>query len=764
MNTPLPRRTFIKQAAVGSAVLAAADWNAFGAAAGSAPSTSVPWFKRALRWGQTNITEIDPTRYNIDWWRSHWKRTRVQGVVVNAGGIVAYYPTEVPFHYRAEFLGDRDMFGDLVAAAHEDGLAVFARMDSHRAHQDFYDAHPDWFAHDAEGKPYMATGFHIACVNSPYYDEHIPSILREVASKYRPEGFTDNNWNGPMRHQPCYCGFCQRSFNARAGAEIPREVDWNSDVYREWIMWNYDRRLEIWDMFNRATREAGGPECIWVGMMAGSQNWQSRVFRDDREVYRRTEMVMLDDQRRFDGEGFQHNGEIGKRIRAVGGWDKVIPESMAMYHLTDHNFRLATKPVPEVRMWVVEGFAGGVQPWWHHVGTDQHDRRMFETAPPLWQWHEENERYLVNRRPLDTVGVLWSQRNTDFFGRDDSGAHVSEPWNGFTQALVRARIPYIPVHLDDIEREAASLKLLILPNLGGMSDAQVASVRKFVDNGGHLLATGLSSLCNEWGDVREDFALSDVLGVSLPASHPVRDEAKRLEWATQWKHTYLRLLPELRAGVNGPDTGREPPVAGSRHEVLGGFDGTDILAFGGMLASIDIDSAATVPLTFIPPVSYTPAESVWMREPKTVIPGLVLNERANGSRVAYLPADIDRQFSRENIPDHGDLLANIVRWTVKGDLPVEIEGPGLIDCHVYEQPGRVVLHLVNLTSAGTWRTPVHELIAVGPHTVRVRLPAGVAGGAVRSIVSGKTHARTVSNGWVEFTSGPTTDHDVFVIG
>ena len=44
-----------------------------------------PWYKWVKRWGQTNLTEDDPARNNIDFWRSQWKRTRVQGVIVNCG-------------------------------------------------------------------------------------------------------------------------------------------------------------------------------------------------------------------------------------------------------------------------------------------------------------------------------------------------------------------------------------------------------------------------------------------------------------------------------------------------------------------------------------------------------------------------------------------------------------------------------------------------------------------------------------------------------
>ena len=46
--------------------------------------------------GTDQITEKDPVRYDIGWWRKFWKRTEVQAVIINAGGIVAYYPSKYP--------------------------------------------------------------------------------------------------------------------------------------------------------------------------------------------------------------------------------------------------------------------------------------------------------------------------------------------------------------------------------------------------------------------------------------------------------------------------------------------------------------------------------------------------------------------------------------------------------------------------------------------------------------------------------------------
>jgi hypothetical protein len=765
---PITRRTFLKQAATVAATLAGGglSWAAAERNAGqTAPSHALPWYRRTLRWGQTNITEIDPTRYDIVWWRQHWKRTQTQGVIINAGGIVAYYPSTVPLHRPAQHLGGRDLLGELCHAAHEDGLVVFARMDSNRAHEDLYRAHPDWFAVDAEGRPYKAGELFITCVNSPYYDQHIPAILREIVDRYRPEGFTDNSWSGLGRGSICYCDHCQRKFRERSGKDIPRAKNWNDATYRDWIRWNYDRRVEIWDLNNRTTKAVGGPDCVWAGMNSGSISGQCQSFRDYKAIGERAEIIMLDHQARTDASGFQHNGETGKLIHGLLGWDKLIPESMAMYQAGRPTFRLASKPAGEARLWMLDGIAGGLQPWWHHVGAYHEDRRMYHTAEPVYRWHKEHEEYLVNRQPIATVGVVWSQQNTDFYGRDDAELFVELPWRGMTQALVRTRIPYLPVHADHIDRDAGQFSALVLPNLGGMSDAQVAAVRRFVGRGGGLLATGESSRFNDWGEPRADFALAELFGAHVIDSQGGGDdEGRRRKIASDTAHTYLRLNPERRARVNGPQVGNEPAVTGERHTVLRGFEETDILPFGGELGPLKVETNGRVLLTFVPAFPIYPPETAWMRQPRTEVPGLVLNTTATGSRVAFLPADLDRRFARDNLPDHGDLLANLVRWVAQDNLPLAIEGPGLIDCHFYRQPGRLILHLVNLTNAGAWRQPVHELIPIGPFEVRVKAPAEVRGRRARLLVSGKTIAASRTAGQCRFAIKSILDHEVVVIG
>lgn len=107
-----------------------------------------PWYQETCRWAQTNLTEIDARICDVAFWKSYWVKNHIQGIIVNAGGIVAYYPSENPLQYQSRFLGDRDLYLEFSTAAKEMGIAVVARMDINRATKAFYEACPDWFAQD----------------------------------------------------------------------------------------------------------------------------------------------------------------------------------------------------------------------------------------------------------------------------------------------------------------------------------------------------------------------------------------------------------------------------------------------------------------------------------------------------------------------------------------------------------------------------------------------------------------------------------------
>ena len=67
-------------------------------------------------------------------------------------------------------------------------------------------------------------------------------------------------------------------------------------------------------------------------------------------------------------------------------------------------------------------------------------------------------------------------------------------------------------------------RVLFLSNSACLSEAQCDQIRRFVREGGTLIATYETSLFDEWGQKRENFGLADVFGVNyrgLPGESPI---------------------------------------------------------------------------------------------------------------------------------------------------------------------------------------------------------------------------------------------------
>ena len=101
----LTRRDFLQASAGAGAYAVSAD---LAGGAIQRPATSpmpgdalTGWFDRPMRWAQLTLVENDPGRFDPDFWLDYFARIRADAACLSAGGIVAYYPTELPLHHRS---------------------------------------------------------------------------------------------------------------------------------------------------------------------------------------------------------------------------------------------------------------------------------------------------------------------------------------------------------------------------------------------------------------------------------------------------------------------------------------------------------------------------------------------------------------------------------------------------------------------------------------------------------------------------------------
>jgi hypothetical protein len=709
------RREFLERATAAGLALRSVE-----SRAASAADTGNP-FDRAMRWGQLAFVENDPGRYDRGFWLDYFRRTHLDAVTLSAGGVVAFYPTRVPFHHRSGWMKEgTDPFGDLTADCRRLGMIVVARVDPHAVYQDACDAHPEWIAVDDKGarrRHWANPELWVTCALGPYNFEYMPAILREIATGYDVQGLFANRWAG---HGTCYCESCRRLFKTASGRELPGPAP-EDPARRPYILWRRQRLIELWDLWDAEIR-AARPGARFIPN--GPPGLESA---------RRAPFLAIDNQARRGLTPPWAFGRSAKQYRAVMGAAPVAG-LFSVGVEEPYRWKDSVQAGPEVRIWALEGIANGLRPWFTKFSAVLYDHRWLRTVEDLFAWHQRYERYLRNEAPLARVGLVYSEQTRDFYGKGEPETRVDDHLKGMYHALIEARIPFEMVH--DARLEAADVdryRLLLLPNVAALSDDQCGRLASYVGRGGSLLATFETSLYDETGAPRRDFGLRDVFGVSFEGEVERRLQNSYLALDHGARHPLLAGLEDAPRVINATQRVRVRPLAGFPS-----------------------------PVTLIPSYPDLPMEHVFPRGPGTDERQVYLRELGR-SRVVYFPGDLDRTFWDVLSADHGRLLANAVDWATGEERPVTVTGAGLLDVTVWRQKDSLTVHLVNFTNPMALKGPFREFVPVGPLTVRLRLPEGARARRVQLLSSGATVAAEEAAGVLTVTVPSVRDHEAVAV-
>ena len=691
------------------------------------PAVGAGWFDKPMRWVQLTLVENDPGRFDPQFWLDYFRRLHADAATLSAGGIVAYYPTEVPLHHRSAWLANSDPFGTLVAGCRAMGMHVVARTDPHAVREDVRTAHPDWISRKADGEPrrhWANPELWVTCALGPYNFELMDQIHREIVTKYKVDGVFANRW--APQGGDCYCVHCQKNFKDASGMDLPRTTDRRDPARRAFVAWRKARLTELWKHWDAGVRAVnpqasfipnGPPDLKTAGELAAIQ------FTDNQA--RRGVTPPWDNGRRAK----EYRSVMGRR--PIGGIFSVGLEEA-------YRWKDSVQSEPEIRLWVAEGTANGMRPWVTKFSGVLYDRRWLPMVERIYQWHYAHERYLRNEAPLARVAMLYSEQTSSEHQGVAQGDRAEDHVLGMYHALVESRVPFELVHeavltSDRLDR----FKLLILADAAALSDAQCGAIRGYVERGGSVLATFASSLYDETGKRRDNFGLADLFGVSFGG---------RVDGPMQ--NSYLSLDAD--------------PATGTRHPVLAGLEDTPRIINGVFRLDVRPTTEFPSPLTLIPTYPDLPMEDVYPRVGHTSTRELYLRDLGR-SRVVYIPWDIDRTFWDVMCVDHLRLLRNAIEWAANETPSVAVEGPGVLDVTVWRQRDSMTVHLVNLTNSMMMKGPLREVIPVGPLRARVRLPDGATPRKVHLLTAGTTlNARTA--GGVCSVTVPSVDvHEVIAI-
>jgi hypothetical protein len=730
-NDPWPRRDFLRTA--GFAASALALGGQLDDQLTAAPEMPVNLFDKPMRWAQLTLVEDDPGKYDLSFWLDYMKRTHSDAACLSAGGCVAYYPTKIPLHYRSKWLGNMDPFGDLVKGCRKMGMVVIARTDPHAVHQDVYDAHPDWIAVDVEGnkrRHWAMPELWVTCALGPYNFEFMTEVTKEIMSLYKVDGIFSNRWAGSGM---CYCEHCRQSFKSVSGLDLPRTNNPQDTSRRAYMEWKQSRLFDLWKLWDSEIRKIN-PDGRYIPNTGGGATSEL----DMKHIGELAPTLFADRQARRGLQPPWANGKNGKEFRSTMG-NKAIGGIFSVGVEEPYRWKDSVQNGDEIRLWAIDGIANDLRPWFTKFSGTLHDRRWLPVVEELYNWHYRNEAYLRNTESLARVAIVYSQQTAHFYGGPNVAEKVENHTLGYYQALIESRIPFQMAHdglldPDHIDR----YKVLILPNIAALSDAQCDQLRAYVNRGGSIVATYETSLYDEWGKRLADFGLADLFGVSFDG---------KLDGRMQ--NSYLTLETD--------------PATGRRHPILAGLEDAQRIINGASRVVTKPDKGYTnPPLTLIPSYPDLPMEEVFPRVPKTDIPEVFVREHGAG-RVVYFPWDIDSIFWEVLSIDHLKLLRNAVEWAANEPHPVSVKGPGVLDVTIFRQKQSMTVHLVNLTNPMMMKGPLREFIPSPPQEVTIRLPQGKKASRVKLLVSDRVPQLRYANGTVNLTIPSIRDHEVVAI-
>ncbi len=727
----LNRRVFIASSAASLAATSVGKLSA------QMTGVSRPWYSAMRRCGHLNFNEQDPLTMDVEAWTDYFLSLKVDALMPNGGGIMAFYPTSVPFHRRSQFLGSRDLFGEAVAAARKHNIRTIARMDCNYAYDDAFQAHPEWFEFNKDGSPRRhseCSWLYKTCLFSNYFTEQMPAIYRELSDRYAPDAFYTNGWPGTDAPGVCYCQNCQKVYREQTEGVPPEWPDTRSHVYRKYYEIYMDRVARVWDLWQKTSTEKS-ENSVYAGNLSGIRTVKNvnRMGKDAAWFY-------ADNQGRSGDTPIWMCAQQGRLARAVAG-NRAVTNSVGSYASGTPGWRHTSKTKEETTLWLAQATASGMVPSYHWLGSSPLDTRWKETGRRFYSWLAENENHFKNRNTLANIAVLYPQATISFYAANGArerklngqAINSTDYLEGLYAALIEGRFLFDFVHEENLSPEVLKkYRVLLIPNAAHLRDHECEAIRAYVASGGSILATFETSRYNEWGEPREDFALEDLFGVSA------------------------------KGAVIGP-FGNSYMHKDRPHPVLDGFVGTEILPGPEFrVPVVRTDSEASY-LSMIPNYPAFPPEMVYSRVRSTDEPAAIFRQHGS-ARVAYFPGDIDRTYLRSGHPDFSRLLINSIHWLMNGaNSPAQVEGDGLVELFAWETVPGFALHLLNYTNPGLTHPFVSNFYPTGKQRVRFRVPDDRRIAAALALRSGQTLDFRQTGAMVAFEVPQVVDYEVIAL-
>jgi hypothetical protein len=404
----------------------------------------MPWWDRNnLRLIQNNLRAKDAAMDRQSLIKK-LKELSCNVLLLNTGGLVAFYPTTLDFHYRSPWLGGGDLTGGIVKLCHDNGIRFMARFDFSKIHESIYAKHPEWACRSLQGEAINYNGMVHACVNSEYQRNCSLSILDEVTEKYPIDGVFFNMFGYTTRdysnnyHGICQCDNCKTMFRERYGKDLPKAEDPEDPVFLLYQRFKTETVHEVLDSIHKLIK-GKSPELA----ISTYTDYNVDIIKKESntEIHRPLPV--------WEYSSSENNQSV------EGTWDDKLISNVCI-NATSINYRFQGVHSPHAALRFYEALASGAGLDFCIIGVfdDYPDRKNLPVVRDVFKFHKDHEEYFGNFDAVPDVLLIKP-------GPNPSGMQLKE-YQGLFKILKEAHIPFRVTEQYAIKPEHAEKTRLVL--------------------------------------------------------------------------------------------------------------------------------------------------------------------------------------------------------------------------------------------------------------------------------------------------------------
>ena len=169
-------------------------------------------------------------------------------------------------------------------------------------------------------------------------------------------------------------------------------------------MWREQRLFELWRLWDAEIRKIH-PTARYIANSGGG----AMSGLDMKRMGEMAPILFADRQGRSGATAPWANGKNGKEFRATLG-NKAIGGIFHMGVGTPYRWPDSVQNGAETRIWVLDGVANGLRPWFNKVRGSVHDPRWLPVVEKIYAWHTAMNATCATKRRSRGWRMVYSQQ------------------------------------------------------------------------------------------------------------------------------------------------------------------------------------------------------------------------------------------------------------------------------------------------------------------------------------------------------------------